>query len=244
MEVLSIPFRGESGENNVDGFGNIFMGYLAGNENISGDGNVMLGTQAGQSNLVSFNTFIGYGAGSRNETGNVNTFIGSNAGDVNVVAGGNTFIGSDAGGSNVHGTGNVFVGRNAGVLNTHDDNTFIGSEAGNGNTSGQGNTYIGKNAAVVSSTGSFNSAIGWLTHVNNGLNNSMVLGSSANVTASNKVRIGNTAVTVIEGQVDWTFPSDARFKYNVEDEGIPGLAFVNRLRPVTYQFDRKNLKHT
>jgi hypothetical protein len=38
--------------------------------------------------------------------------------------------------------------------------------------------------------------------------------------------------------VDWSFPSDARFKYNVQDDNIPGLEFVGRLRPVTYQFDR------
>ncbi|MGB3080427.1 MAG: tail fiber domain-containing protein, partial [Saprospiraceae bacterium] len=55
-------------------------------------------------------------------------------------------------------------------------------------------------------------------------------------TTTNKSRIGNTMMTVIEGQVAWSFPSDARFKYNVKND-VPGLDFIQRLRPVTYQFD-------
>jgi hypothetical protein len=56
------------------------------------------------------------------------------------------------------------------------------------------------------------------------------------------VRIGNADVTVIQGQVDWSFPSDGRFKYNVSDLDLSGLNFVNRLRPVTYQFDRRTFE--
>jgi hypothetical protein len=64
----------------------------------------------------------------------------------------------------------------------------------------------------------------------------MALGSSALVTASNKVRIGNASVTVIEGQVAYSFPSDGRFKTNIKED-VPGLAFINKLRPVTYKFE-------
>src|SRR5688500_12853955 len=56
------------------------------------------------------------------------------------------------------------------------------------------------------------------------------------INVSNKVRLGNTAVTVVEGQVAYSFPSDGRFKFNVEEK-VPGLAFIQRLRPVVYQFD-------
>jgi hypothetical protein len=45
------------------------------------------------------------------------------------------------------------------------------------------------------------------------------------VNASNKIRIGNSSVTVIEGQVAYTFPSDGRFKTNVS-ENIKGLGFL------------------
>jgi uncharacterized coiled-coil protein SlyX len=55
------------------------------------------------------------------------------------------------------------------------------------------------------------------------------------VNASNKIRLGNSSVTVIEGQVAYTFPSDGRFKKNVT-ESIRGLDFIMKLRPVAYNF--------
>jgi hypothetical protein len=54
--------------------------------------------------------------------------------------------------------------------------------------------------------------------------------------ASDYVRIGNTAVTAIVGQVAFT-PSDGRFKTNVK-EAVPGLDFILGLRPVTYHFEK------
>lgn len=66
--------------------------------------------------------------------------------------------------------------------------------------------------------------------------NSTALGSNASSTASNKVRIGNSAVTVIEGQVNFTASSDARFKRNITSN-VPGLDFISRLNPVTYTWD-------
>ncbi|HMQ08665.1 MAG TPA: tail fiber domain-containing protein, partial [Saprospiraceae bacterium] len=113
-------------------------------------------------------------------------------------------------------------GRSAGFSNTSgNDNAFFGRSAGIGNMTGTRNTCIGRNANVSS----------------NNLTNATSLGYNASANASHKVRIGSTAVTVIEGQVDWSFPSDARFKINVQDENIPGLEFISLLRPVTYQFD-------
>ncbi|MES1216786.1 MAG: tail fiber domain-containing protein, partial [Bacteroidota bacterium] len=49
-----------------------------------------------------------------------------------------------------------------------------------------------------------------------------------------------SSVTVIEGQVPFTTPSDGRFKYNVQED-VKGLDFILKLRPVTYQFDSKKL---
>jgi hypothetical protein len=68
--------------------------------------------------------------------------------------------------------------------------------------------------------------------------NATAIGAGAVVDASNKVRIGNGAVTVIEGQVPFTTPSDGRFKFNVQED-VKGLDFIMQLRPVTYQFDVK-----
>ena len=45
---------------------------------------------------------------------------------------------------------------------------------------------------------------------------------------------------MIEGQVAYSFPSDARFKYNIQNN-VPGLDFITKLRPVTYYFDDQKL---
>ena len=56
--------------------------------------------------------------------------------------------------------------------------------------------------------------------------------------ASNRVRIGNGSVTSIGGAVGWTNFSDERIKTNIKQD-VPGLAFINLLKPVTYNFDLK-----
>ncbi len=55
-------------------------------------------------------------------------------------------------------------------------------------------------------------------------------------TGSNKVRIGNGSVTTIGGAVGWTTGSDERIKTNIK-QNVPGLAFINLLKPVTYNYD-------
>lgn len=102
-------------------------------------------------------------------------------------------------------------------------NTSIGYTAGATNTTGTYNTYLGYGADGTSAT----------------LTNSTAIGYGALVNASNKVRIGNTAVTVVEGPVAYTV-SDGRFKTNVT-ENVKGLEFINKLRPVTYKMDTKTL---
>lgn len=54
------------------------------------------------------------------------------------------------------------------------------------------------------------------------------------------VRIGDVNVTRIEGAVGFTNASDARFKYNVQSN-VPGLDFINKLKPVSYYFDTEGL---
>ncbi|HBH61292.1 MAG TPA: hypothetical protein DDX85_06035, partial [Nitrospiraceae bacterium] len=84
-------------------------------------------------------------------------------------------------------------------------------------------TAIGTSAGVLSS----------------GLNNATAIGYNASVNASDKVRIGNTAVTVIEGQVAWSYPSDIQIKKDIEGIGY-GLEFVSQLRPVQYRLKEGN----
>jgi len=70
----------------------------------------------------------------------------------------------------------------------------------------------------------------------NWFTNSTAVGYEANVSASNQVRLGNSSVTSIGGYANWTNISDGRYKKNIK-ENIPGLAFINKLRPVSYNLD-------
>ena len=154
---------------------------------------------------------------------------------------GNTFVGTIAGSANTTGNANTAYGFNALSSNTTGGaNTASGTQALSSNTTGLGNTAVGQWALFSNTTGGSNTCLGYDTNVSSGgLQNATAIGKGATVNASNKVRIGNGSVTVIEGQVDWTFPSDARFKFNVHDDQVPGLSFINKLRPVTYQFDTR-----
>ena len=93
------------------------------------------------------------------------------------------------------------------------DNTALGSGALFGNTSGDGNTAVGKSALDANSSGTRNTALGWFADVGGAaLLNATAIGASAIVDASNKIRLGDPNVTVIEGQVAYTFSSDATKK--------------------------------
>jgi hypothetical protein len=67
--------------------------------------------------------------------------------------------------------------------------------------------------------------------------NSTGLGNDGDPNASNKVRVGNTSVTEIGGQVSWSTLSDRRFKADVKQDEVKGLEFISRLQPVTYNYD-------
>ena len=60
------------------------------------------------------------------------------------------------------------------------------------------------------------------------LSNATAIGNGALVNASNKIRLGNTAVTVIEGQVAFTFPSDKTKKENFQP--VDGEAVLGKIR--------------
>jgi hypothetical protein len=50
------------------------------------------------------------------------------------------------------------------------------------------------------------------------------------------VRIGNSSVNSIGGYANWSNLSDARLKTNIKENTL-GLAFIKKLRPVTYNLD-------
>jgi hypothetical protein len=141
---------------------------------------------------------------------------------------------------NKTGYSNTAIGFKSLTLNTTGaTNAAFGHHALGQNTTGYENTGIGQAALIANINGYRNTALGYRADVTaDGLTNARALGYIAKVNASNKVRIGNSAVSVIEGQVPFTTPSNGRFKFNVPED-VQGLAFILRLRPVTYQFDVK-----
>jgi hypothetical protein len=60
------------------------------------------------------------------------------------------------------------------------------------------------------------------------LTNATAIGSGAIADASNKIRLGNTSVTVIEGQVAFTFPSDKTKKENFKP--VDGEEVLGKIR--------------
>jgi len=118
------------------------------------------------------------------------------------------------------------------------ENTATGVVALTSNTTGAQNTATGDFALHTNVTGSNNTAIGLSADVSvDGLVNATAIGNGAIVNASNKIRLGNTAVTVIEGQVDFTFTSDQTRKENFQPvDGEAVLSKLHDLRVTSWNY--------
>ncbi|MFZ2899219.1 MAG: tail fiber domain-containing protein [Saprospiraceae bacterium] len=227
-----------TGTNNIAiGFSTLFVNTTGSNNTAIG-GSALFGNSTGFNNTAtgawalhnnttgSYNTAAGYFALANNYTGFQNTASGFEAMHLNDTGGRNTATGTGALRSNSSGS----------------DNTAAGFDALVNNTTGFQNSAFGINTLTSNTTGSYNTAIGTYANVASGnYSNANAIGNSATANASNKIRLGNTNITVIEGQVAYSWPSDARFKFNVEEEVI-GLDFIKRLRPVNYQFDTRKFE--
>ncbi len=240
--------------NNTTGSGNVANGYEALFYNTTGSGNVANGYYALLSNTTgSYNVANGYQALYSNTTGFYNVANGYDALSFNTTGSSNTANGYGALLSNTTGSNNVANGNQALLFNdTGSNNIATGVYALNSNTTGSNNTAIGDSALSSNSIGYNNTALGSfadITYDNTNstflgaqsdatavVANSTALGYAAVVTADNQVRIGNTDVTSIGGQVDWTTCSDGRYKKNIRED-VPGLAFINLLKPITYTLD-------
>ena len=218
--------------NTADGAYALFSNNY-GNYNVAVGSSAMLLTTSG-----SGNTAIGGNALRQNTTGELNTVLGYQTMYFNTIGTNNTATGTQSLEANTSGSYNAAHGFQALSGNTSGSyNTADGELSMLSNLSGSSNTAIGAGTMWQNNTGNNNTAIGFQANVStDGLSNATAIGNGAIVDASNKVRIGNSAVTVIEGQVPFTTPSDGRYKFNVE-ENVGGLDFILHLRPVTYQFD-------
>ncbi len=127
-------------------------------------------------------------------------------------------------------------------------NTASGFDALYANTTGEFNTASGFGALGVNMTGNSNTAIGFFANVaSNNLSNATAIGANAVVNASNKIRLGDANVTVIEGQVAYTFPSDKNQKENFQPvDGTEVLRKILGLNLTSWNYighDPKEFRH-
>ena len=128
------------------------------------------------------------------------------------------------------------------------NNTATGLQALLSNTTGSQNTAVGVNALSSNTTGSNNTGIGFQANVSAGnLTNAMAIGAGAIVNASNKIRLGNSSVTVIEGQVAFTASSDKTKKENFRPvDGEEVLRKIRGFELTSWNFighDPKEFRH-
>jgi hypothetical protein len=243
---------------NTTGFQNTASGYTSLYTNTSGNNNTANGFWSLFSNSTGFsNTANGAYALRYNTTGSYNTANGFRALTSNTTGSNNAANGTDALTSNTKGNSNTATGMEALYHNTSGSgNTADGTDALFNNTTGYSNTANGFHALLSNTDGSQSTAIGYSagSNLNNfnstflgydanittgtffSIANSTALGAGSRVTADNQVRIGSSTVLSIGGFQNWSNISDGRYKKEVK-ENVPGLEFINKLKPVTYHLD-------
>ncbi len=212
---------------NTSGTSNTSNGYEALYSNTTGINNSANGYQALYYNSNNKNTANGYQALYNNISGYNNSANGYRALFSNNTGSQNTANGSQALNSNT----------------TGDHNNANGTRALYYNTTGNDNTANGYKALFYNISGYYNTAIGYNAGPTSGstdLINTGAFGYNAAPTTSNDIMIGDSYVDWIGGKVTWSTTSDGRFKRNINDN-VPGLNFINSLRPVTYQWDLQKL---
>ena len=225
---------------NTTGSQNSAAGFQALLSNTIGSANTANGHQALYSNTTGINnTAFGLDALFSNTSGQQNSAIGLRALYSNTTGNGNIAYGILALGRNSTGCTNTAIGNSALFNNTTGwENIAVGDVTLEENTDGGGNIAIGFYSLLSNTTGNDNICIGYGADVSSeNLENAIAIGLHARVNASNKIRLGNSDITVIEGQVPFTSASDLRLKKNIKELTI-GLDFITKLCPVEYQMKK------
>jgi trimeric autotransporter adhesin len=226
-------------KNNVSGYWNVANGYQALFNNSDGRQNIAIGYQTLYANTQGYsNTASGYQALYFNTVGSLNTANGYQSLAFNTSGTSNTANGSEALRSNTSGYSNSAIGAQSLYANLSGYfNTAVGNSSLSNNTNGYSNSAFGYNT-LGSNNGNNNTAVGYNAYYSiSGLttfSNSTAIGANAQVTASNMIRLGDTNVTVIEGQVGFTAASDKRFKKDIKPID-QGLEFIKKLKPMSYR---------
>ncbi len=207
------------------GYRNTSIGTVSLNGNTTGVENTASGyASLGLNATGSSNTAGGAWALTSNSTGMANTATGVRSLRSNTTGGNNTASGIDSLSSTTTGSQNTAVGSFSLKLHTTGwGNTAVGNMSGDTITTGSSNTFLGDGADAAADN----------------LHNSTAIGAQSIVDASDKVRIGNTSVTVIGGQVGWSNLSDARVKMDIRQLDL-GLGLILALRPVRFRMTGGN----
>ena len=237
--------------NNVRGLNsNCFIGLNAGGNNAGGTGNIALGKAALKDNTNRIeNIAIGdssqksTGVGSIGNQAYYNTSVGSKSLRFNTTGARNATLGAYSQYSNIAGNDNSVVGYQAMFYNQYGNfcsavgyqslfnnqatyNTAVGNMAGYNHVYGESNSFFGDGADQSGTT----------TY-----QNSTAIGNASTITGDGQVRIGQSIIASIGGFAAWSNLSDGRYKKDVK-ENVPGLDFINKLKPVTYHLDVTGLQ--
>ena len=245
--INNIAIGNNSLRENEIGGNNIGIGYSALLNNSNKFGNIAIGDSTLWQNSIgatlSYEASDNIGIGLKSlyniKKGYRNIAIGNNTLKANTDGYNNIAIGDNALLSDQTGYDNVVIGERAGFsMTTGNDNTFIGTLCAADITSGIQNTGIGS-ISLADTHGDYNTGVGASSNSLDGTrSNSAGIGYNAEPDGSNKIRIGNESVIQIGGQVGWSILSDGRIKDRVE-ENVPGLNFIEKLRPITFHYDIK-----
>lgn len=111
----------------------------------------------------------------------------------------------------------------------------MGDLSSHSGKNGYNNVAIGVQTLFRNITGNSLVAIGNEADVSvDGLTNSCAIGAGTIVSTSNTIQLGNSKITSLCCEVNLTTPSDKRQQICVI-ENVPGIEFINRLRPITYR---------
>ena len=222
---------------NTTGNYNTSSGFYALGYSVAGNYNTANGFYALLNNANSYNTATGAYALYKNNSGYDNTAIGVSALYYNTTGTSNTATGLNALTSNSSGINNTATGTDALNANNGSYNTGVGTSALFNTTASEFNTAVGYNAGYSYDNGWNNVFIGANVDVNGtGYYNDIAIGQGTICTDVSQVTIGNGATTSYRAYANWSNISDGRFKKNIK-QNVPGLAFINKLQPVTYTLD-------
>jgi hypothetical protein len=230
---------------NTTGSFNTATGYTALEDNTTADSNTAYGAYAlGANTTGAENVALGKSALTANTTASSNTAVGTESLQSNTTGADNSAVGLGALKTNTTASNNTAVGKYALLFNTTGtQNTAVGTDAGKNITTGSYNITVGYKAGahdVDITTGQQNTVIG--AYADTGASDAIQVNIIGyNVTGAEgytTVGVGTDDIRAAHGNITWATVSDERVKKDIEDATV-GLAFINDLRPVTFNYKNK-----